>query len=137
MNTAKQLAALPADYHLRKHMVTAETVLSPIRADLYKPAAHKFVLHPHKNLFRNYRLVVVLNIILRHNAVVLDSLFGKIIYRVGLLVEVTGYTLQNLTHTPMKEIYIVKQFAANNRAKSHKYGISAYFYTYFFNYDEP
>ena len=67
MNTAKQLAALPADYHLRKHMITAEAVLSPIRADLYKPAAHKFVLHPHKNLFRNYRLVVVLNIILRHS----------------------------------------------------------------------
>ena len=116
MNTAKQLAALPTDYHLRKHMITAEAVLSPIRADLYKSksayqkrlqdnlaavlrgyaddetleidkrlaelqqesAAHKFVLHPHKNLFRNYRLVVVLNIILRHNAVVLDTLFGKI-----------------------------------------------------------
>ena len=46
VNTAKQLAALPADYHLRKNMVTAETVFSPIRTDLYKPAANKFVLHP-------------------------------------------------------------------------------------------
>lgn len=46
VNTAKQLAALPADYHLRKNMVTAEAVFSPIRTDLYKPAANKFVLHP-------------------------------------------------------------------------------------------
>ena len=85
MNTAKKFPALPTYHYLRKHMVAAETVLLPIRADLYKPAAHKLVLHPHKNLFRNYRLVVVLNIILRHNAVVLYPLFGKIVHRVGRL----------------------------------------------------
>ncbi len=85
VNTAKQFAALPADYHLRKHMITAETVLSPIRADLYKPAAHKFVLHTHKNLFRNNCFVVVLNVVLRHYSVVLYAPFGKIIHCVGLL----------------------------------------------------
>lgn len=91
MDTAKQFPALTADHYLRKHMIAAETVFLSVRADLYRPAVHKFVLHPHKNLFRDNRFVVVLNIILRHNAVVLYPLFGRIIHRVGLLVEVTGY----------------------------------------------
>ena len=74
-------------------MVTAETVISPIRADLYKPAAHKFVLHPHKNLFRNNCFVVVLDIVLRHYSVILYTLFGKIIHRVGLLQKRIAHVL--------------------------------------------
>jgi hypothetical protein len=34
VNTAKQFAALPADYHLRKNMVTAETVISVFHTNL-------------------------------------------------------------------------------------------------------
>ena len=66
-------------------MITAETMFSPVRADFYKPAANKFVLHTHKNIFWNNCFVVVLYIVLRHDSVVLYPLFGKIIHRIGLL----------------------------------------------------
>ena len=66
-------------------MITAEAVLSSVGADLYKPAANKFVLHTHEDFFRDNRFVVVLDIVLRHDSVVLYALFGKIIHRVCLL----------------------------------------------------
>lgn len=51
VNTAKQFAALPADYHLRKNMVTAETVISVFHTNLHS-IFNGYYWHLHSLLFR-------------------------------------------------------------------------------------
>ena len=61
-------------------MAAAESAFSAVCGDIGDPA-HQFILNLEKKVLRNNGLMVTLHIILRHDAVVLDS---------GLVEKVSG-----------------------------------------------
>ena len=80
-----KLATLAAENNLGKTVIAGEGTLFPGRAGMDDPPADKLGLHLHEEVFRNNRLVVVLNIVLRHDAVVLDALLSQEVCGVGFL----------------------------------------------------
>jgi hypothetical protein len=66
-------------------VAAAEDPVLPIRAGVDDATARQFLLHLHKNFTRNDGFVAVFHVILRHKAVVLDTLFGEEVYGVGFL----------------------------------------------------
>ena len=85
MDSLENLTAVAADDDLRKAMIAAEGSLFAAlpRVDTASPD-HLF-LHLHEDFFWNNGIVVVLDIVLRHITVVLNSLLRQEVFRVGLL----------------------------------------------------
>ena len=61
--------------HIGEAMVTAETALFAVLAEVNTAASDQLLLHLHENFSRDNRLMAVLYIVLRHKAVVLHTLF--------------------------------------------------------------
>lgn len=88
-----KLAAVTAENNLGKTVIAGEAALFPGRARVNDAPADKLGLHLHEEVFRNNRLVVALNIVLRHDAVVLDALFRQEVRGVGLLKQGIAHVL--------------------------------------------
>ena len=76
MDAAVQLTALAAEDHLRKAMIAGEAAFLSGWTDVNCPATDKFSLYLHKEIFRYNGLMVILHIVLRHRAIVLDPFLG-------------------------------------------------------------
>ena len=81
VNSAEHFATFAANDNLCKAVVAAVGALFAIGACLDHSPAYQLFLHPQENVLRNNCFVVALHIVLRNNAVVLDS---------GLVQEVGG-----------------------------------------------
>ena len=75
MHPAKNLTAFAADDYLSKDVVAAKCSGLSVRAGVDNTAADKLLLHLHENFTRDDGLMRPFYIILRNDAVVLDSLF--------------------------------------------------------------
>ena len=64
-------------------MIAGEAAFLACRADVDYPAADKRCLHLHKELLRNDRFVVALDVVLRDGAVVLDPLLYQEGFQAG------------------------------------------------------
>ena len=93
VNAPVKLAAVSAENHLCKTVIAGEAAFLAGRADVDYPATDKLRLHLHEELFRNDRLVVALDIVLRNGAVVLDPLFCQEVCGVGLLKQGIAHVL--------------------------------------------
>ena len=85
VNAPVKLTAVTAENHLCKTVIAGETALLACRADVDYPATDKLRLHLHEELFRYNGLMVILHIVLRHRAIVLDPFLGKEVGGIGLL----------------------------------------------------
>ena len=85
MHPAKNLAAFAADDYLSKHVVAAESSGLSVRACVHNTAADKLFLHLHENFTRDDGFMAVFYIVLRNDAVVLNTLLCKKIDCVGFL----------------------------------------------------
>lgn len=85
MDAPVKLAAFSAENHLGKTVIAGKSALFPGRADVDCPPAHKLCLHLHKEVFRDDGLMVALDIILWHGAIVLDALLCQEVRGVGFL----------------------------------------------------
>lgn len=85
VNAPIKLTAVSAENHLCKAVIAGEAAFFACRADVDYPATDKLRLHLHEELFRNDRLVVALDVVLRDGTVVLDTLLCQEVCGVGLL----------------------------------------------------
>ena len=92
MYSAKLLSAASAEDYLRECVVGAIALLSAERELDSRSSCH-FFLHHKECLFRYNSFVVVLDIVLRHNAGILYPLFTEAVHGVGLLQERIAHVL--------------------------------------------
>ena len=68
VDPAVKLPALSAEDDLRETVIAGKPALLAGRPDMHGAAADQFLLYAHKNVFWDDGLVVVLHVILRHDA---------------------------------------------------------------------
>ena len=85
MDAPVKLAALSAENHLRKAMIAGVGAFLACRTLVNDAPADKFLLYLHEDIFRNDGRMIVLNIVLRHDASVLDSFLCKEVGGIGFL----------------------------------------------------
>ena len=88
-----KLSAFAAENHLGEAVIAGEAAFLAGRADMYHSPADKLSLYLHEQVFRNDGLVIVLDIVLRHCAVVLDALLRQEVSGVGLLKQGISHVL--------------------------------------------
>src|SRR3712207_6341048 len=85
VNAPVKLAAVSAENHLCKTVIAGEAAFLTCRADMDYSATDELRLHLHEEVFRNDRLVVAFDVVLRDGAVVLDALLCQEVGGVGFL----------------------------------------------------
>ena len=85
VDTSVKLTAVTAENHLGKTVIAGEAAFLACRADMDYPATDELCLHLHEEVFRNDRLVVAFDVVLRDGAVVFDTLLCQEVSGVGLL----------------------------------------------------
>lgn len=93
VDAAVKLTAVSAKNHLGKAVIAGEGALFPGRAGMDDSPADKLGLHLHEQLFRNDGFVVVLDVVLRNDAIVLDALLRQEVRGVGLLKQGVAHVL--------------------------------------------
>lgn len=88
-----KLATLAAENNLGKTVIAGEAALFPGRARVNDAPADKLGLHLHEQLLRNDCLVIVLDVVLRDCAIVLDALLRQEVRGVGLLQQCVAHVL--------------------------------------------
>ena len=89
MNSAEHFTEFAANDNLCKAVVAAVGAFFAIGACLDHSPAYQLFLHPQENVLRNNCFVIAFHIVLRNNAVVLDSGFIQEVGGVGLLKKST------------------------------------------------
>jgi len=92
-DTQVKLSALAAENHLREAVIAGEATFPSGRADMYCPTADKLSLHLHEELLRDDGFVVILDVVLRDGAVILDTLLCKEVRGVSLLKQGVAHIL--------------------------------------------
>ena len=88
-----KLTAFAADNDLCEAVIAGVGTFPAGWAFMYYPAADKLFLYLHEQLFRNNCFVVILDIVLRNRAVVLDALLRQEVRGVALLQQCVAHVL--------------------------------------------
>ena len=85
MNAPVKLATFSAENDLCEAVIAGEDALPAGWTCVDYPPANKLGLHFHEEFLRNDGFMIVLDVVLWHRAVVLDTLLGEEVRGVGLL----------------------------------------------------
>ena len=85
VDSAEHFTTFPANDNLRKTVVAAVVALFAIGTGFDHSSAYQFFLHSEEDVLRNNRLVIAFYIVLRNNAIVLDSGLVQEVCSIGLL----------------------------------------------------
>ena len=93
VDSSVEIAAFSTDDNLGKTVVSGVDPLLAGRGAMDVSPSDELLLNLHEKLFRNNRLMVVLNVVLRKNTVVLDSLLGQEVCGDGFLKKGVSHIL--------------------------------------------